>query len=152
MYYGQKMTPQYLHFQLYHFWNLTTFTPVIHTRSQRNCSRRIIIRCTIQCKCQTEQLADTDQVGGDFHRQLPTFDNPVHETAAEESSYGVLSIVSNLISNAKTTSDALWVENDSSVPLLLVVPFSKLNNFHTSDTQSTKLQQKNHHTMYYPSH
>ena len=52
----------------------------------------------------------------------------VNKTATEESSYGVLSIVSNLISNAKTMSDALWVENDSSVPLLLVVPFSKLSH------------------------
>ena len=27
-------------------------------------------------ECQAEQRADTNQIGGDFHRQLATFDNP----------------------------------------------------------------------------
>lgn len=52
--------------------------------------------------------------------------NVVIETAVEESSYAVLSNASNLISNAKTTSAALLVENDSSVPLPLVVMFQNL--------------------------
>ena len=66
-------------------------------------------------------------------------------------SYSVLSIASNLVSHAKTTSHALLVENDSSVPLLSVVLFLDLNNFLVSDSQSTKLQQKNHRIVYYPS-
>ena len=52
-----------------------------------------------------------------LHFQNLTTFTPVNETAVEESSYAVLSNASNLISNAKTTSDAL---------LPLVVMFQNL--------------------------
>ena len=76
----------------------------------------------------------------------------VNKTATEESSYGVLSIVSNLISNAKTMSDALWVENDSSVPLLLVTSTIFKTFTPVFRSQQNCSAQKNYHTMYYPSY
>ena len=107
-------------------------------------------------KCQTEWPADTDQVGGDFRRQPAFFWQPcsfiVNKTATEESSYGVLSIVSNLISNAKTMSDALWVENDSSVPLLLVTSTIFKTFTPVFRSQQNCSAQKNYHMMYYPSY
>ena len=62
-------------------------------------------------------------------KQLKVQRLKLNETVYPSATFKVLSIASNLMPITTTTSNVLWVENDSSVPSL-----SELNDFHTSDS------------------